>query len=278
VVSLIDYRTSSDWLYLNWAIVAAIVGRLMKERQDRMAAAELRADSAERTKQAEAERQVTAERMRIARELHDVLAHHIAVINSQAGVAEYLLARDPAAAAQALSGITANSKAALEELRATLGLLRTEGDPDTKDSRAPAPGIEQLDHLVDVFAASGMRLQVTIRGERAPLAASAELAYYRIVQEALTNATKHASGTDVSLDIEWTAALVTLTITNGHGGEKRDRAIASGYGLIGMRERAGAAGGAVDAGPTADGGYRVTATLPRLPVAAKPADSINRAR
>jgi signal transduction histidine kinase len=264
-VSVIDYPTSADWLYLNWAVVAAVVGRLTKERRDRMAAAELRADTAERTKQVEAERQVAAERMRIAHDLHDVLAHHIAVINAQAGVAEYLLTRDPATAAQALGGITANSKAALEELRATLGFLRADGDPDPTELRTPAPTVEQLDRLLDGFTTAGMQLRASSSGERAPMSSAAELAYYRIVQEALTNATKHAPGTNVSLKIEWAATHVTLTITNSRVAQPHGAGGGTGHGLIGMRERASAAGGTVVAGPTADGGYQVTATLPLLP-------------
>jgi signal transduction histidine kinase len=277
-VSVIDYPTSADWLYLNWAVVAVVVGRLVKERRDRMAAAELRADTAERTKQVEAERQVAAERMRIAHDLHDVLAHHIAVINAQAGVAEYLLTRDPAAAAEALGGITANSKAALEELRATLGLLRADGDSDPTESRTPAPTVEQLDRLLDLFMTAGMQLRVSSRGERAPMSSAAELACYRIVQEALTNATKHAPGTNVSLKIEWTATHVTLTITNSRVAQRHGAGGGTGHGLIGMRERASAAGGTVAAGPTADGGYQVTATLPLLPapIAAKTSEELDR--
>jgi signal transduction histidine kinase len=272
-VALFDHPAGSDWLYLNWVLVAAVIGRLMKERRDRMAAAERRADAAERTRQAEADRQVTAERMRIARELHDVLAHHIAVINTQAGVAEYLLPRDPAAAAAALNGITANSKAALDELRATLGLLRAEGDPDPGGTQAPAPTAGQLDRLLDVFTGAGLQLRVTTRGERGEMSGPAELAYYRIVQEALTNVTKHAPGTDVSLDIEWAAASVQVTVTNtaANGSGSGTASGGSGYGLIGMRERAAAAGGSVTSGPTSEGGYRVTATLPLLHAGNRPA-------
>ncbi|MEP7021724.1 MAG: histidine kinase, partial [Pseudonocardiales bacterium] len=202
-VALINHPTGLDWLYLNWAVVATVSGRLMKERQDRIAAADLRAENAERTKQAEADRQVTAERIRIAHELHDVLAHHIAVVNAQAGVAQYLLQRDPAAASTALAGITANSKAALDELRATLGLLRAEGDPMPSSRRAPTPTLEQLDRLLEGFTAAGMRLHTFKHGIPGALSGPAELAFYRIVQEALTNATKHAPGSDVRLDIDW---------------------------------------------------------------------------
>ncbi|MGD0246902.1 MAG: histidine kinase dimerization/phosphoacceptor domain-containing protein, partial [Streptosporangiaceae bacterium] len=123
--ALVSYpHAGPDLLYLNWAVVATALGLLIRERRERIAAAEQRAEAAERSRQAEADRQVTAERIRIAHELHDVLAHHIAVVNAQAGVAQYLLRTDPRAADAALAGIAANSRAALDELRAALGLLR----------------------------------------------------------------------------------------------------------------------------------------------------------
>lgn len=123
IVALVSYpHAGSDLLYLNWAVVTTALGLFIRERRQRIAAAEQRAEAAEHSKQAEAERQVTAERIRIAHELHDVLAHHIAVVNAQAGVAQYLLGTDPHAAGTALAGIAANSRAALDELRATLGL------------------------------------------------------------------------------------------------------------------------------------------------------------
>ena len=268
-VALINHPTGADWLYLNWAVVGTVIGRLMKERRDRIAAADLRAEEAERSKQAEADRQVTAERIRIAHELHDVLAHHIAVVNAQAGVAQYLLQHDPAAAASALSGITANSKAALDELRATLGLLRAEGDPTPSDRRPPAPTIEQLPRLLAGFTDAGMRLTTATRGVPAALSGPAELAFYRIVQEGLTNATKHAPGSGVRLDIDWAATSVHLAITNtaaitatatgATGGLANE---GTGHGLIGIHERSAAAGGSASAGRTAEGGYEVTATLP----------------
>ena len=207
-MALVSYpHAGPDLLYLNWAVVATALGLLIRERRERIAAAEQRAEAAEHSRQAEADRQVTAERIRIAHELHDVLAHHIAVVNAQAGVAQYLLRTDPHAADAALAGIAANSRAALDELRATLGLLRAEGDAAPGDPRAPAPTIEHLGLLLDSFTDAGMRLTVAVHGEPGPLSGPADLAFYRIVQEALTNATKHAPGSDVSLGIDWSAAV-----------------------------------------------------------------------
>ena len=136
--------SGARFLYLNWVVVAAGAGQLVRERRTKLAAADQRAVAAERSKEAEAQRRVIEERMRIAHDLHDVLAHHIAVVNAQAGVAQYLLETDPAAALKALRGITTNSRAALDELRVTLGLLRGEADAAEQevassgaDDRAP---------------------------------------------------------------------------------------------------------------------------------------------
>lgn len=209
--------------------------------------------------------------MRIAHELHDVLAHHIAVVNAQAGVAQYLLRTDPDAADKALTGIAANTRAALDELRATLGLLRAErDDADSDEWRAPTPGAEQMDTLVQGFTDAGMPLTVETRGAPWPLSGQADLALYRIAQEALTNASKHAPGSAVQLDLDWSAAVVTLSVTNAKPATTRAaRATAlvnegTGHGLLGMRERAAAAGGTLSVGPTAEGGYQVTAELPVL--------------
>jgi signal transduction histidine kinase len=270
-VALVSYpHAEPDLLYLNWAVVPTALGLLIRERRERIAAAEQRAEAAEHSKQAEADRQVTAERIRIARELHDVLAHHIAVVNAQAGVAQYLLRTDPQAADTALAGIAANSRAALDELRATLGLLHAEGDTAPSDPRAPAPTIEHLGRLLDSFSDAGLRLTVAAHGEPGSLSGPADLAFYRIVQEALTNATKHAPGSDVSLSINWSAASVHLTISNTEPAAAPQGLMneGTGHGLIGMRERAAAAGGTVSAGPTGAGSYRVTATLPVLNAAA----------
>jgi signal transduction histidine kinase len=218
-----------------------------------------------------ADRQVTAERIRIAHELHDVLAHHIAVVNAQAGVAQYLLRTDPHAADAALAGIAANSRAALDELRATLGLLRAEGDAAAGDPHAPVPTTEHLGQLLESFTGAGMRLTVAVHGEPGSLSGPADLAFYRIVQEALTNATKHAPGSTVSISTQWSAGSVRLTVSNTRPDAAPQHLMSegTGHGLIGMRERAAAAGGTLSAGTTTTtGGYQVTAILPVLDAAA----------
>jgi signal transduction histidine kinase len=161
-------------------------------------------------------------------------------------------------------------------LRATLGLLRAEGDTAPGDPRAPAPTIEHLGRLLDSFTDAGMQLTVAIHGEPGSLSGPADLAFYRIVQEALTNAAKHAPGSDVHLDINWSAAAVHLTVSNTGPAAAPQGLIneGTGHGLIGMRERAVAAGGTLSAGTVAAGGYRVMVTLPVLNAATTvPAES-----
>jgi signal transduction histidine kinase len=255
---------SHDLLYLNWVVVATIGGQLVRERRAKLAAAHQRAEEAESSKEAEALRRVIAERMRIARELHDVLAHHIAVVNAQAGVAEYLLETDPTAAREALSGIAKNSRAALDELRMTLGLLRSEADAHEEvDRLIPSPTIEQLDSLFSTYIDAGMTLSVDVRGTPHEVSAAAELALVRIIQEALTNATKHAPGSTVALELDWSTDSVLLSVINERPTRKGlpDHE-GTGLGLIGMRERAANANGSISTGATPEGGYQVTAAFP----------------
>ena len=259
------------FLYLNWTVVAVAVGQLVQERRTRLAAADQRVEAAERSKEVEAQRRVIAERMRIAHDLHDVLAHHIAVVNAQAGVAQYLLETDPAAAMKALDGITTNSRAALDELRITLGLLRSGTEAEEQEDRLlPTLTIEHLDGLLKTFIEAGMLLSVDVRGSPQELSTAAELALIRIIQEALTNVTKHAPGSAVALVIDWSDNPVRLSVTNERpGGEGPLTNEGTGYGLMGMQERAAIANGTVSVGPTLDGGYQVWAALPTTDTSAK---------
>ncbi|MGO9971901.1 MAG: sensor histidine kinase [Solirubrobacteraceae bacterium] len=267
VVSIAVRSVSNSLLYVNWAVIGTAVGSYVRERRRRITAAELRAEEAERTKEAEAGGRVSAERVRIARELHDSLAHHITVVNAQAGVAQYLLRTDPAAAETALSGIAENSLAALDELRATLGLLRDDSSADGLSDRTPTPGFDQLDALVKTFRVAGVSLTVKTEGEASRLSGVADLAAYRIVQEALSNATRHAPGAAIRLTIDWSNTSLSLNVTNEPSAapptSRRNLAHeGTGHGIIGMRERATAAQGTLTAGPDADGGFSVHAVLP----------------
>ena len=213
------------------------------------------------------------ERLRIARELHDVLAHNLTLVNAQAGVAEYLLETQPQAAAHALRDITRHTSRAIDELRATIGLLRYDAaspaqDPDDATGPGgpmrPVPGIDALDELVESHRSTGTPVTVQESGRRGTLGQHADLAAYRIVQEALTNAAKHAPGMPVEVSLAWSEAGVRLRVVNAAlaAGERRTAAPGTGHGLIGMRERALAAGGGLRVGEIADDRFEVVATLP----------------
>ncbi|MFB6950758.1 sensor histidine kinase [Streptomyces niveus] len=235
-------------------VVAVLVGselvRVRREqwlhaRQERAAAEARRADE---------------ERLRIARELHDVLAHSISVINVQAGVGLALIDSDPEQARTALTTIKAASKEALGEVRQVLDTLRTSGDAP----RAPAPGLDRLPELVEQAAGAGLTVAIETRGERVALAPGADLAAFRIVQEALTNVVRHSGSRTADVQVGYGPGLLTLRIDDA-GPATGDEAGGSGNGLAGMRERAAALGGTIEAGPRPDGGFRVRATLPLKP-------------
>lgn len=245
---------------------AAAFGVLQASRRD---AAERRVRERER----ETEEAVMEERMRIARELHDVLAHNLTLVNAQAGVAEYLLATQPQAAAEALRGITEHTGRAIDELRATIGLLRYDGEGDELAGqegddpgapRRPVPGVAVLDELVAAHRATGAPVEVRSTGVAGQLDQHADLAAYRIVQEALTNTAKHAPGAPVEVSLAWSEAGVRIRVVNAAAlaGQRHPVTPGTGHGLIGMRERALAAGGGLRVGEAADGGFEVVATLP----------------
>ena len=196
--------------------------------------------------------------MRIARELHDVLAHSISVINVQAGVGLALLDSDPEQARTALTTIKAASKEALGEVRQVLDTLRTSGDAP----RAPAPGLGRLPELVEQAASAG--LAVTVGGAAPRLAPGTDLAAFRIVQEALTNVVRHSGSRQARVHVGTGAGALRLRIDDDGPATGAD-AGGGGNGLAGMRERAAALGGTIEAGVRADGGFRVLAVLPLRP-------------
>ncbi|MFE6162738.1 sensor histidine kinase [Streptomyces sp. NPDC056486] len=214
----------------------------MKERAEREQAAKRRADE---------------ERLRMARELHDVLAHSISVINVQAGVGLALLDSDPEQARTALTTIKAASKEALGEVRQVLDTLRTPGDAP----RAPAPGLDRLPELVQQAASTGLTVDVDTRGRCKKLAPGVDLAAFRIVQEALTNVVRHSGSRHARVLVRYEAAALTLRVDDDGPATGAD-AGGSGNGLAGMRERAAALNGTIEAGSRPDGGFRVTAVLP----------------
>ncbi|MGA5198352.1 sensor histidine kinase [Streptomyces exfoliatus] len=215
----------------------------------------------QRAERADAERRrADEERLRIARELHDVLAHSISVINVQAGVGLALLDADPEQARTALTTIKAASKEALGEVRQVLDTLRTPGDAP----RAPAPGLARLPELVEQAAATGLTVTVATTGPRTGLPPGADLAAFRIVQEALTNVVRHSGSRTARVRIGYGSGNLDLTVDDD-GPATGTEAGGSGNGLAGMRERAAALGGIIEAGAREGGGFRVHAVLPLRP-------------
>jgi signal transduction histidine kinase len=244
-----------------WTGMAGAAGDAVRSRRAFVDAIRERAERAERTRDEEARRRVAEERLRIARELHDVVAHHIALVNVQAGVAAHVMDKRPDQAKEALAHVREASRSALDELRATVGLLRQSGDPMAPTE--PAPGLAVLDELVDTVRRAGLPVELVCTDRRPPLPAAVDLAAYRVIQEALTNVRKHAGpGAKAEVSVVRVGRTAEITvIDNGSGGGGRDDA-GGGHGLLGMRERVTALGGTLTAGPRYGGGFRVHAILP----------------
>ncbi|WFB09958.1 sensor histidine kinase [Streptomyces sp. LX-29] len=248
-----------------WTGMAAAVGDAVRSRRAFVAAIEERAVRAEQSREQEARRRVAEERLRIARELHDVVAHHIALVNVQAGVASHVMDSRPDQAKEALAHVREASRSALDELRATVGLLRQHGDPAAPTE--PAPGLGVLDQLVDGFVRAGLPVDVAMVPADGPgaLPKSVDLTAYRVVQEALTNVHKHA-GAEARAEVRIVRERGALEVTvvddgPGHPAEDGDES-GGGHGLLGMRERVAALRGDCEAGPRPEGGFRVRARLP----------------
>lgn len=262
-IALIAQPTSlmgTNLVMCNVVLMATGAGVLVTSRREYNERAER--DQQDRTRQA-----VLDERLRIARDLHDVLAHNLALVNAQASVSAYLLRTDPAAASAALQDISRHTHQAMDELRATVGLLRTEDTPDSDGSLRPPPGLVLLDDLVASVRSTGVTVDVRIDGEPQALDDARDVAVYRITQEALTNATKHAPNSPVEITFGWTPQQLHLHIVNRMLAADADRAPApgTGNGLIGMHERATAVGGTLTAAVAPTGDYEVHATIPVEP-------------
>ncbi|MEU0393057.1 histidine kinase [Streptomyces sp. NPDC006208] len=244
-----------------WTGMAAAAGDAVRSRRAFVDAIRERAERAERTREEEARRRVAEERLRIARDLHDVVAHHIALVNVQAGVAAHVMDKRPDQAKEALAHVREASRSALNELRATVGLLRQSGDPEAPTE--PAPGLAVLDELVTTFRQAGLPVEVARADDGVTPAAAVDLAAYRIIQEALTNVQKHA-GPDAKAEVSVVrvGASLEITVLDNGAGTGSPEAAGGGHGLLGMRERVTALGGRVNAGPRYGGGWRVQAILP----------------
>jgi signal transduction histidine kinase len=229
-----------------------------------------RAAAQQRSRAEELRRQAGEERMRIARDLHDVVAHNISVINVQANTALHLMDRQPERARSALSTINDVSKQALVELRSVLGVLR---DVDESAPRAPSPSLVRLRDLVDHAAAAGLAVRVEDDGEGSPLPADVDLAAYRIIQEALTNSARHSGGAAATVQVTRSPAALVVVVDDDGAPARGARPAPdaggrpAGNGIAGMTERAAALGGTLRAGRRPGGGFRVRAWLPLAPAA-----------
>jgi signal transduction histidine kinase len=254
-------------------IVAASwwLGDGTRRRQEAAAEARRRAEELERAREELARRAVTEERLRIARELHDVVAHSMSIIAVQSGVGVHVLDSQPEEARKALVAVEATSRQALVEMRRLLGVLRQEHEP--RGSLVPAPGLAEVEALAAEVASAGVRVEVRIEGTPAELPAGLDLSAYRIVQEALTNVLRHARPAAATVRVAYEPGQVVIEVTDGGQGSGSAFGRQStdsdppgrrpgGSGIAGMRERAALYGGTLEAGPLPGGGFRVAATLP----------------
>ncbi|MFJ8941217.1 sensor histidine kinase [Streptomyces sp. NPDC102365] len=250
--------------------LAWVLGDSLRTRRAYFAQLEERAARLEKEREAQAKVAVAAERARIARELHDVVAHNVSVMVVQADGAAYVLDSAPDQAKKALEIISGTGRQALAEMRRLLGVLRT-GEHQESGEYVPQPDVEQLDELIEQCRGSGLPVDFKIEGTPRPLPSGVELTAYRIVQEALTNTRKHGgpnAGASVRL-VYFDDGLGLLVEDDGKGAPhelyEEGGVDGQGHGLIGMRERIGMVGGTLDAGPRPGGGFRISALLPLKP-------------
>jgi signal transduction histidine kinase len=245
----------SGWLVVPWTIGTVV-------RVTREAGAQARADE---IRQAGYE-----ERLRVAREVHDIVGHGLAVINMQASVALHVLDRRPEQAAAALEAVKQTSKSALDELRSTLAVFRQRDDGEP--ARGPVPGLSQVDALAASTRDAGLPVEVTRVGDPVALPAVTDHAAFRIVQESLTNVLRHAMATRAEVSLDYRTGGVTITVRDDGAPAKPPPGRSPGHGIAGMRERAVAVGGTFSAGPRPGGGFEVSAHLPAAPADGTPAD------
>lgn len=250
--------------------LAWVLGDSMRTRRAYFAQLEERAARLEKEREAQSKVAVAAERARIARELHDVVAHNVSVMVVQADGAAYVLDAAPDQAKNALETISSTGRQALAEMRRLLGVLRT-GEHQESGEYVPQPDVEQIDDLIEKCRSSGLPVDFKVEGTPRPLPSGVELTAYRIVQEALTNTRKHGgpdAGASVRL-VYFDDGLGLLVEDDGKGAPhelyEEGGADGRGHGLIGMRERVGMVGGTLDAGPRPGGGFRISALLPLKP-------------
>jgi signal transduction histidine kinase len=245
-------------------LAAGAVGAYVAARRQWLAAESDRAARVEQAREEETRRRVDAERMRIARELHDVVAHSMAMINVQATAASMQLAADPASAAEAIQAIRRASKSGLRELRTILEVLR---QVDAGSPAVPVPDLRAIAALVEATSAAGTPTTLELAEPPVPLPPPVTLAVYRIVQESLTNVVRHAGRVTATVGLRQDGGYLYVDVVNDGGAAPAAFSDGTGAGLTGMRERAAALGGTLEAGPRPGGGFAVHARLPVAPAA-----------
>jgi signal transduction histidine kinase len=239
-----------------WLLVLLGLGEILRIRRERFA-------QAVQIREEEARRRASEERLRIARELHDALGHHLSLISVQAGVALHVNEQLPEEVSGSLTAIKQASKEALTELRSVLDILRQDGE---RAPRSPTSTLARLDDLVTQAAAAGIEVRTETDGPEHPLPFGVDVAAFRIVQEALTNVARHAGSASATVRLAYGEHDLTVQVDDDGRGDSADGSSGTGQGLVGMRERATALGGDLEAGPRPEGGYRVRARLPLEPV------------
>ncbi len=244
-------------VFIGWSAGAVFLGEVLRTRRTRLAELQERTRTLERTREEEARRRVAEDRLQIARDLHDGVAHAMTTINVQAGAAAHVMDRHPEAAKEALVAIRRASRDVLDELTAMVALLR-EGDqpPDL----VPTPGVHQIADLVRATRDAGLDVTLAVEGPVGTVPKPVGTAAYRIVQESVTNVLRHAHATTAEVRLRVDAEEVSVEVhDDGTGGGAAPLSIGSGLGIRGMRERAEATGGRLEAGPAVDGGFAVKA-------------------
>jgi signal transduction histidine kinase len=269
----IEPAAAIGWVFFRIAasIMAAALGESLRSRRVVAVEALERARQAERTREEEARSRVDAERLRIAREVHDTVAHAIAIINVQAGVTAYLLDKRPETAREALVTIEQTSAQALHEMRAVLGVLR-----DSDNGRVPHPGLGQVNELTAMAREAGLDVKLDVTSSPAPLPSAVDHTVYRILQESITNVIRHVGSTRVTVALDYGTDVLEVRVTDEGSRASADDAggpqpaagavdgssAEPGRGIVGMRERCGLLGGELTAGPRPCGGFEVKARLP----------------
>jgi signal transduction histidine kinase len=257
------------WVFfrIGASVMSAALGESVRSRRFIAAEALQRAELAERTREEEARARVDEERLRIAREVHDTVAHAIAIINVQSGVTAHVLDKRPEQARETLRAIEQTSSQVLQEMRAILGVLR-----DDNDGRIPHPGLGQIDELTATAREAGLDVDLAATSPPGPVPSAVGSAVYRILQESITNVIRHVGPTRVTVALDYGTDAVEVRVTDAgrrEGNDRADNGIAAsdkpGRGILGMRERCQLLGGEFDAGPVQGGGFAVTARLPLAP-------------